>query len=95
MKYRNIFAILLATILIAGCNDEEKSTLEKPSTPEGDGRVICYANDGVTEVFNHVGSFVNNGTSGFTLFIHLSSHPDYKKGNIKFSPAWKCIIEDW
>ena len=89
---KNILMILVAGVLITGCNDE--TDLEAEPTREGDGRVICYADDG-TEFFNHVGSYVDLLSNGGVTFMHLSNHPDIKKGRIKFTPAWKCIVEDW
>lgn len=94
-KYINLCAVLiLIGVAACGGNDDSESGIVKETKVEGDGRVICYNDDG-TEFFNRIGSYVHAYSSGFTVFKYLKSDPDYKPGYTKFSPSWKCIIEDW
>ena len=95
-KYINLCAVLILVGVAAcsGNDDSESSIVEETKVEEGDGRVICYNDDG-SEFFNKVGKLVDAYGSGFTVFKYLESDPDYQSGYIKFSPAWKCIVEDW
>lgn len=99
MRYFLIASAMVIMLLsLGGCdeNTEEEyiGTVESTEPArEGVGTVTCYNPDG-SVFFDEVGSYVHTYKDG-TQFSYLKNHPKYIDGSLRFSTAWRCLVNYW